>query len=261
MCSIVAKAPPAFIEVIQRSGLAEVLDMEMNTVHDLATNTGAKPSGPSKRLLSSPDNIISVNDAAAAMGIPDLAARILQYAKTNGLTGPKGLPEDLDDLGNCVLQRYKMLRVPVQVFQDPDSYVNHNIRCTGSDCFCGAKARNDPVWIGVDENVTTGDLGGRLPAFLRGLMKLRGGKNNSYRLAVVEVLWPMNKGRADPCDTLVRVHRRVYKSAMGGIWVINIRSVMAMAHLVSYGEGRWLVNNRIDLKTWNDTYMGLESAI
>ena len=70
----------------------------------------------------------------------------------------------------------------------------------------------------------------------------------------------MNGGRADPCDTLVRVNRRVYTSAMGGIWVINIRSVMEMAHLVLYGEGLWLVNNRIDLKTWNDTYMSLGSA-
>ena len=113
----------------------------------------------------------------------------------------------------------------------------------------------------MDGNVTkTGDLGGSLPAFLRGLLKLQGRKDNSYRLAVVEVLWPMNVGRADPCDTLVRVNRRLYTSTMGGIWVINIRSVMGMAHLVSYGEGRWLVNNRIDLKTWNNTYMGLGSA-
>jgi hypothetical protein len=48
---------------------------------------------------------------------------------------------------------------------------------------------------------------------------------------------------------------------MGGLWVTNIRSILGMAHLVPYGEGKWLVNNRIDLKTWNDVYMGLGDVI
>jgi hypothetical protein len=258
----VATASPALSEVIANSQVAEVLDIEINSESRDQIPSTVGCAIP-KRLLCSPDKGIgSVNDTAMILGIPDLAVCILRYAKSNGLTGPKGLPEGLEQLGNCSTQRYKMLRVPVQVFQDPDSYVNHNLRCTGSDCFRGALARNDPVWVSVGENVAkTGDLGGKLPALLRGLLKLRGAKRTSYRIAVVEVLWPMNGGMADPGDTLVRVHRRVYKSATGGIWATNIRSILGMAHLVPYGEGRWLVNNRIDLKTWNDTYMGLGSAI
>lgn len=252
----VKRASPALLEVIKDSGVAEVLDMEINCEPEyLTTQRCAIP----KRRLCSPDRTIrSVDDNAKALDIPDLVACILRYAKNNRLTGPKGLPESLDELGNCSSQRYRMLRIPVQVFQDPDSYVNHNLRCTGSDCFRGGIARNDPVWVVVDEKVTkTGDLGGRLPAFLRGLLKLRGGKNTSYRVAAVEVLWPMNGGKADPCDTLIRVQRRLYKSAKGGTWVTNIRSILGMAHLIPYGEGRWLVNNRIDLKAWNDIYLGL----
>ena len=71
----------------------------------------------------------------------------------------------------------------------------------------------------------------------------------------------MNGGIVDPCDTLVRVQRKVYKTATGGLWVTNIRSILGMAYLVPYGENRWLVNNRVDLKTWNDVYMGLGDAI
>ena len=112
-----------------------------------------------------------------------------------------------------------------------------------------------------DDITKTGDLGGRLPGFLRGLIRLQGRKANIYQVAVVEILWPMNGGNADPWDTLVRVQWRVYKSAVKGLWVTNIRSILGMAHLVPYGEDRWLVNNRIDLKTWNDVYMGLGNAI
>ena len=71
----------------------------------------------------------------------------------------------------------------------------------------------------------------------------------------------MNGGNADPWDTLVRIQRKVYKSSVKGLWITNVRSIMGMAHLVPYGENRWLVNNRIDLMTWNDVYMGLGNAI
>ena len=81
-----------------------------------------------------------------------------------------------------------------------------------------------------------------------------------HRIAVVEVLWPMNGGNSDAFDTLIRVQWRVYKTAEGGILVTNIRSIMGMAHLVQYGDNRWLVNNRIDLRTWNDVYRGLGNS-
>ena len=233
-------------------------------IPDLAACPRTRTSyAPPKRILRSPDDgPKTVQDVAAVLGIPDLAACILWFAKKNALTGEKGLPESLDDLRQSSAQRFKMLQVPVSVFQEPDSYINHNLRCTSSECFRGAAPRNDPVWVSVGEDITkTGDLNGRLPGFLRGLIKLRGGNDIPHRVAVVEVLWPVNGGNADPCDTLIRVQRRVYKSAVGGLWVTNIRSILGMAHLVSYGDNRWLVNNRVDLKTWNDVYMGLGNAI
>lgn len=194
------------------------------------------------------------------MGVPELAACIHRYAQVNKL---KDLLGSLDDLSRLLAKRYKMLQIPVPVFQDPDSFINHNLRCTSSESFRGGTSRNDPVWVSVGEEVTkTGDLGGRLPGFLRSLIKLWGRKTNiAYRVAVMELLWPMNSGNADTWDTLIRVQRRIYKSAEKGLWVTNIRSIAGMAHLVPYGENRWLVNNRIDLKTWNDVYMGLGNAV
>ena len=101
----------------------------------------------------------------------------------------------------------------------------------------------------------------KLRSFLRDLIKLHKGEDKLHRIAVVEVLWPLNGGEVDPCDTLIQVQRRVYKSAAGGLWVTNIQSIMGMAYLIPYGDGQELVNNHIDLKTWNDIYMGLENAV
>ena len=223
---------------------------------------GVEPQPPTqKRIFRSPDKgPKDIREIGLVLGVPDLAACIHRYAQVNKL---KGLFGSLDDLSGLPVKRFKVLQIPVPVFQDPDSFINHNLRCTSSESFCKGTSRNDPVWVNIGEEITrTGDLGGRLPGFLCGLLKLRERKTNiAHRVAVVELLWPMNGGNADPWDTLVRVQRKVYKSSVKGLWITNVRSIMGMAHLVPYGENRWLVNNRIDLKTWNDVYMGLGNAI
>ena len=73
------------------------------------------------------------------------------------------------------------------------------------------------MWVNVEESVTkTRDLGRRLPAFLRGLLKVQTGSGYSFkfRITVVKVLWPLNSGKSHSADTLVRVHQKVYKTAM-----------------------------------------------
>ena len=125
------------------------------------------------------------------------------------------------------------------------------------ELFRGDDPRNDWVWVEVGEGLgATGKPQGRLPGQLRGLFKLcdPGNMLVSHRLAVVELLWPVNGGIADPYDTLIRVRKRFYKNPAKVFMTVNIRSVLGMAHLVEYGEGKWLVNNRIDLKTWNEIY-------
>ena len=103
----------------------------------------------------------------------------------------------------------------------------------------------------------TGDLRGRLPGRLRGLLKLRDTSSGaSLRLAVVELLRAVNGGEADPYDTLISVHQRVYKAPEKACPTFDIASILGMAHLVGYGERVWLVNNRIDLGTWNEVYAG-----
>lgn len=254
----IAKARSTLPEAAIALELEEILgETNMNS----PGTTTHIPSTPPKRLMRSPDKTSqSIQDMAVVLGIPELAACILRFAKNNNLTTLERLLKGDSDPCNLLAERFKMLQIPVPVFQDPDSYINHNIRCTSSESFRGAASRNDAVWVSVGEDVKTGDLGGKIPGYLRGLLKLRENVTASHRIAIVEVLWPMNGGIADPCDTLVRVQRKVYKTPGGGLWVTNIRSILGMAHLVPYGENRWLVNNRVDLKTWNDVYMGLRDT-
>ena len=210
---------------------------------------------PKRRLRGLVRGSRSLSKLARDLGICGLAESILDYAKSEDLEGiVQGIAEDC----NAILtERFNMLEVAVPVFQDPDSYTMHNRRCTGEGLFRGGNPRNDWVWVEVGEGLgETGDLRGRLPGQLRGRFKLRDPGNVivSHRLAVVELLRPMNGGVADPYDTLVRVRKRVYKNPAKAYMTVNIRSVLGMAHLVEYGEGKWLVNNRIDLKTWNEIY-------
>ena len=58
----------------------------------------------------------------------------------------------------------------------------------------------------------------------------------------------MDGGSANPNDTLIRVQRKIYKTPGKTDWVVNIRSIVGMAHLIEYGKDEWLVNNRIDIR-------------
>src|SRR5437588_5190696 len=104
----VMRARENFPGVATTRELDEVLNMEIN--YERESRDLTPRCAIPKQVLCSPDNTIqSVNDNADAMGIQDVAACILRYAKNNGLTGPKGLPEGLQELGNCSSQRYRML--------------------------------------------------------------------------------------------------------------------------------------------------------
>ena len=71
------------------------------------------------------------------------------------------------------------------------------------------------------------------------------------RLAFVQVLDPVNSGRFHGASGHIRVCRRHNGRDMR---IIDIGVVVGQRHLVPYGDGEWLVNHRIDLRTFNDIY-------
>jgi hypothetical protein len=89
---------------------------------------------------------------------------------------------------------------------------------------------------------------GRLLGRVEALFKLRESGERAHRLCTVELLEAKDRGIADSSHGLLKVYRRRRKR----IWVVNIRSILGMAHLFEVETSNWLVNTRIDLRTWNE---------
>ena len=97
-----------------------------------------------------------------------------------------------------------------------------------------------------------GELRGRAVARLVGLFKIRNVRTEVVsRLAFVQLLDPVNGGRFDGASGHIRVCRRPNGRDMR---IIDIRVVVGQPHMVPYRDGQWLVNHRIDLRTFNDIY-------
>jgi hypothetical protein len=135
--------------------------------------TGMMPRRKLRSLIKG-EMRVNLSDLANDMGISGLPQSILNYAK---LSGKKFLQRgcvSVQELQKLPVEQFNMLEVPVPVFQNPDSYIMNKLRCTGERGFRGCSSRNDWVWVEVGEGYgATGDLRGRLPGRLRGLLKPR----------------------------------------------------------------------------------------
>ena len=97
-----------------------------------------------------------------------------------------------------------------------------------------------------------GELRGRAMARLIGLFKIRNVRTEVVSLlAFVQVLDLVNGGRFHGASGHIRLCRRCNGQDMR---IIDIGVVVRQAHVVPYGDGQWLVNHQIDLRTFNDIY-------
>jgi hypothetical protein len=90
---------------------------------------------------------------------------------------------------------------------------------------------------------------GRLTGRVEALFKGRDSTERAHRLCIVELLEAKDRGSADSSHGLLKVCRSRRRKR---IWVVNIRSILGMAHLFEVEAGNWLVNTSIDLRTWNE---------
>jgi hypothetical protein len=141
------------------------------------------------------------------------------------------------------VKMFACLQVPIPIFQRPEVYGVSNIRCTGNAAFRKEKIRKDWVWVSVASSEEWGVFRGRLPGCVEALFKLRDRGGRAYRLYIVELLEAKDRGIADSSHWLLKVCRRRRKR----MWVVNIRSILGIAHLFEVDTGNWLVNTRIDL--------------
>jgi hypothetical protein len=154
------------------------------------------------------------------------------------------------------VEQFNQLQIPVLAFQETNVYDTHHARTTGERSFRNGASRNDWVWVAVGTTEEYGALRGSLPGKLRGLFKVRNATNgNVYRLAAVQLLQAQpNAGRDTDAHGLVKVSTRRRTTGQDDFWIVDITTITGLAHLIPDGDGQWLVNSRIDLRTFNDVY-------
>jgi hypothetical protein len=150
------------------------------------------------------------------------------------------------------------LQISVLAFQETDVFDIHHARTTGERSFRNGASRNDWVWVAVGTTNEYGALRGNLPGKLQGLFKVRDTVTDGkvYRLAIVQLLQAQqNGGRITDAHGLVKVlTRRQTSTVTDEFWIVDITTITGLAHLIPDGDGQWLVNSRIDLRTFNDVY-------
>jgi len=98
-----------------------------------------------------------------------------------------------------------------------------------------------------------GALRGRLPAKLLALLKIRDprSENTVRQVAGVQLLTPVNSGHLSDLHGVVTVQMR---EDTRGFTIVDIGTILGLAHLIPEEDRRWLVNSWIDLRTFNEVY-------
>jgi hypothetical protein len=102
--------------------------------------------------------------------------------------------------------------------------------------------------VSVASSEEWGVFRGRLPRRVEALFKLRDSGGRAHRLCIVDLLEAKDRVIANSSHGLLKVCGRRKKR----MWVVNIQNILGMAHLFEVEAGNWLVNTRIDLRTWNE---------
>ena len=214
---------------------------------------------PKRLLRSRYANVDSFRQLSRNLDIPveRIFEELVRYSRRS-LSDHHRLTEEDEKLRAMPVEQFGQLEIPVQVFQETDLYDMHHARTTGKKPFRNGAPRNDWVWVTVGSTSEFGALRGRLPGKLCGLFKLRtdtvGSAKTVHRLAVVEILQSQNSGRIVDTHGLVKVSKRRGTSERNDIWIVDIMTISSLAHLIPEGDGQWLVNSRIDLRTFNEVY-------
>jgi len=98
-----------------------------------------------------------------------------------------------------------------------------------------------------------GALRGRMPANLDALLKIRDYRSDDTvrRVAGVQMLTPVSSGRLSDQHGHVTVQMR---EDARWFTIGDIGTLLGLAHQIQEEDRRWLINSRIDLRTFNEVY-------
>ena len=146
------------------------------------------------------------------------------------------------------------LEIPVLGFQESGVYDIDRARCTGARIFRKQTSQNDCVWIQAGGENMYGGRRGRLPARIIALFKMWSGymqQDTVDCLAAVQFMSRVDSGRPSDVYGLVTVQLR---DVTRELTIVDIGTIIGLAHLIPETERRWLVNSWMDLRTFNEIY-------
>ena len=200
------------------------------------------------------DDVSDVTDFCKVLGISPrrICRELIRYSR-DSLPSERRLPEDPAILGFLPVELLTQLEIPVLAFQETNVYDIHRARSTGTRLFRNQASRNDWVWVQMGGEQMYGALRGRLPGKLLALFKIRDytHENMVRRLACVQMLNAVNSGRLSDVHGLATVQLREDTQEFT---IVDIGTILGLAHLIPETDRRWLVNSHIDLRTFNEIY-------
>jgi len=98
-----------------------------------------------------------------------------------------------------------------------------------------------------------GALRGCLPATPVAVLKIRDYRSDDSvrRVTGIQMLTPVRPGHLSDLHGLVTVQMR---EDTPGFTIVDIGTILGLAHLIPEEDRRWLVNSWIDLTTFNEVY-------
>ena len=256
-------------QILSQYGRQHALGVRLQTIEALSKVKGvivAEDSGiempafsshstPRRVLKGRMKNTSTLTELCTTINIyySDMMPEILRFTRQSAVDDRR-LPADPTELGLLPLEGFAQVEIPVADFQETDRFQIHRAHCPGTKAFRNGGPRNHWVWVQTGGEANYGDLRGRVVARLLAFFKIRNILSEAgavHRLAVVCILDPVNSGRFHIARGHIRVGRRVNGRDMR---IVSIGAVIGQAEVIPSGEREWIVNHRIDLRTFNEIY-------
>ena len=239
------------LESLRRHGA----NLDINVLEHLDTTSTISALVSRSRLLKErPGDVSDVLDFCRVLRISleSVYHELIRYSRPDLPTEGR-LPEDRVILRSLPVELLTQLEVPVPAFQETAVYEIHCVRCTGALDFRNQASRNDWLWVQAGDEEMYGTLRGCLLAKLLALFKIRNSTCDGAvrHLTSVQMLSPVNSGRVSHIHGLVTVQQR---EDAREFTIVDVGTILGLAHLIPEADRRWLVNNGINLRTFNEIY-------
>jgi len=251
-------------QILSNYGRQHALGMKLQTLDILLKpkvviaieGTGRETAAEPQRILKGQiKNVSTLTELCRTCNINygDIMEDMLRFGKQT-VADNESLFSDPTKLGLLPIEQFTHLEIPVANFQETDVFLIHRACSTGTMAFCSCGPRNDWVWIEAGKEDSYGDLLRLRVAQLLALFVIRNVFSEAAGvrcLSLLQVLDPINSGRFHHASEHIRVGKR---RSDRHIRIVNIGTVTGQALLIPTGEGQWIVNHRIDMRTFNEIY-------